>query len=482
MNNPKPIRLHSATGVPSRSTLTPVLPWAHIGMRHSSAIRSLMYHDGQGNLLTTSSPVAAAYFSEAISDFLDYRTTPSARLKDALAEDPDFALASCLRAYFLMMTENRAVLPRVLDTIKTLLSQSERLTERERLHINALSAWADLDILKSCQVWEQILTIAPRDILALKLHHTMAFYTGRSQVLRSVIAGVLQAWNAALPGYPAVQGMYAYALEECGLYEQAERSGRDAVAANPDDLWAIHAVGHVLDMQGRYDEGIIWLNPSAEDWSDRNPFKAHLWWHAALFHLGLDEIDAALTVHDNLLCSVNTKSYVDVSNQASLLKRIEIRGIDVGERWELLAEHAATRLNDHILTFRDAHFFLALAAAGRYDIAADHIASMTIFSERNESWTAVATRSTLIPLCKGLIAYETCDYGLACDILWPMRNDLAPVGGSHTQRDLFRQILEDAAIKAGRSAIASFLLSERISQRPNESRYQSQYRALTGTQ
>ena len=139
-----------------------------------------MYHDGQGNLLTTSSPIAATCFSEAISDFLDYRTTPSARLKDALAEDPDFALASCLRAYFLMMTENRAVLPKVRDTIKTLQSQAERLTERERLHVNALSAWADLDILKSCQVWEQILTIAPRDILALKLHHTMAFYTGRS--------------------------------------------------------------------------------------------------------------------------------------------------------------------------------------------------------------------------------------------------------------------------------------------------------------
>ena len=441
-----------------------------------------MYHDRQGNLLTTSSPVSANFFSEAISDFLDYRKTPSARLKDALAEDPDFALASCLRAYFLMMTENRAVLPKVKDIIKTLKSRADCLTEREGLHINALSAWAELDILTSCQVWEQILTIAPRDILALKLHHTMAFYTGRSQVLRSVIAGVLQAWDATLPGYPAVQGMYAYALEECGLYGEAERCGRDAVAANPNDLWAIHAVGHVLDMQGRYDEGTIWLSPSAEDWSDRNPFKAHLWWHGALFHLGLDEIDAALAVHDDLLRSVNTKSYVDVSNQASLLKRLEIRGVDVGSRWELLAGYAATRLNDHILTFRDAHFFLSLAAAGRYDTAADHIASMTVFAARNDNWTAVATDSTLIPLCKGLIAYETCDYGLACDILWPIRNDLAPVGGSHTQRDLFRQILEDAALKAGRSAIAGFLLSERIAQCPNESRYQAQYQALTEAQ
>ena len=218
-----------------------------------------MHTDAQGNVLTTESAEAAALFSQAITDFMDYRTTPSARLKEALEKDPDFALAACFRGCFLMMLENRKILPRVRETVDTLRKQANSLTRRERLHIDALGAWADLDILEACRTWEELLTIAPHDILAMKLHHTMAFYTGRSQVLRSVIEGALHAWDETVPGYSSVQGMYAYALEECGAYDEAEKWGRDAVASNPNDLWAIHAVGHVLDMQRRYKEGVDWL-------------------------------------------------------------------------------------------------------------------------------------------------------------------------------------------------------------------------------
>ena len=437
-----------------------------------------MYHDGQGNVLTTVSMDAASYFSSAINDFLNYRTTPSAQLKNALSEDPEFALALCLRGYFLMMVENRKVIPKVREILRSLIPQVSRLSERERLHVKALESWAELDLLKTCQVWEQLLSIAPRDILALKLHHTLAFYTGRSQVLLSVVRGVLAAWDRSVPAYSIVQGMHAYALEECGNYDEAERTGREATMANPEDLWAIHAVSHVLDMQGRYEEGVKWLSYSAEDWSDRNPFKAHLWWHAALFHLSLNDIDKAISIHDELLRSINTPSYVDVSNQSSLLKRVEIRGINVGERWHLLADHARTRTKDHILTFRDAHFCLAMAAAGQLEEARDYIKSMEEFSEASHNWTANATKSTLIPLCKGIVAYEAKEYAAACDILWPLRNDLAPVGGSHTQRDLFRQILEDAASKCDRTNISRHLLSERIQQRPNDVTYQSLYKAL----
>ena len=440
--------------------------------------RTLMYHDSQGNVLTTGSADAASHFSNAIEDFLHYRTTPSAKLKKALSADPEFVLAICLRGYFLMMVENRKVIPKVQEIIRSLIPQVSMLSERERLHVEALAAWAECDLLKTCQVWEQLLTIAPRDILALKLHHTMAFYTGRSQVLLSVIRGVLAAWDSSVPGYSVVQGMYAYALEECGNYDEAERTGREAAMANPEDLWAIHAVSHVLDMQGRYEEGVEWLNYSAEDWSDRNPFKAHLWWHAALFHLNLDDIDKAISIHDGLLRSINTPSYVDVSNQSSLLKRVEIHGINVGERWHLLADHARTRTKDHILTFRDVHFCLAMAAAGQLESARDYIKSMEEFSEANNNWTANVTKSTLIPLCKGIVAYEAKEYEIACNILWPLRNDLGPVGGSHTQRDLFRQILEDAARKCKRTNISRHLLSERILQRPNDDNYQKRYNAL----
>jgi tetratricopeptide (TPR) repeat protein len=174
------------------------------------------------------------------------------------------------------------------------------------------------------------------------------------------------------------------ALEECGAYQEAERWGREAVERNPGDLWAIHSVAHVLEMQGRSAEGVKWLNYTPDQWAKKNPFKAHVWWHAALFFLAQGEYERALSLYDNEICSVNSETYVDVSNRAALLKRLEMSGVDIGERWKELSEHSEKRIHDHMLPFRDAHFCLALAANGNFDAARRHIGSMAAFAARSE--------------------------------------------------------------------------------------------------
>ncbi len=421
-----------------------------------------MQLDSRGLELTTSSKSAAGHIDQAVTDFLDYRVTASGQVKAALEQDPAFVLAQCFRGYFLLMLENKAILPKVQQTLDEIRSNLDAATRRERLHVEALEAWAAGDIMKACFHWEEVLADFPLDLLALKLHHTMSFYAGRSHVMRSVVAGVLGEWSDEVPGYGCVQGMYAYALEECGAYEEAERWGRQAVERNPGDLWAIHSVAHVLEMQGRSAEGVKWLDYSRDQWAHKNPFKAHVWWHAALFCLAQGKYDRALSLYDNELCSVNSETYVDVSNQAALLKRLQMSGVDVGERWKALAEHAEKRIHDHMLPFRDAHFCLALAANGNFDAARRHIESMAAFAARNEGWRAQATKNVLIPLCEGIVAYELGNHDKACDLLWPMRHELATVGGSHAQRDLFSQIICDAAVRANRLSVARSLLSERV--------------------
>lgn len=425
-----------------------------------------MQHDERGLELTTSSADAVKHVDEAVSAFMNYLTTASANVKAALELDPDLVLANCFRGYFLMMLENRAVLPKVRDTIDRMKPHLGAVTPRERLHVKALEAWSSGDLMGACLAWEELLTLAPHDLLALKLHHTMTFYTGRSHVLRSVLSSTIAAWDETVPGYGFVQGMYAYALEECGELEEAERYGRAAFDRNPEDLWAIHSVAHVMEMQGRSKEGTQWLDYSQDQWAHKNPFKAHVWWHSALFSLAQGEYDRALELYDNELCSVNSPNYVDVSNQASLLKRLEIAGIDVGDRWHAVAEHAETRIDDHMLPFRDVHFCLALAADGKVEAARRQLDSMKTFSGESEGWTAEVTRSTLMTLCEGIIAYESSDYAKACDIMWPMRNELALIGGSLAQRDLFAQILTDSALHADDLPTARSLLAERAARRP----------------
>ena len=60
-----------------------------------------------------------------------------------------------------------------------------------------------------------------------------------------------------MPDYGKVLGMSAFALEECGAYEEAERRGRRAVEIDPTDIWATHAVAHVMEMTGRQRDGIV---------------------------------------------------------------------------------------------------------------------------------------------------------------------------------------------------------------------------------
>ncbi len=421
-----------------------------------------MQSDCRGLALTTAIEGAAKHIDQAVTAFLDYRTTAGAHVRSALEQDPAFVLALCYRGYFFLMLENKALLPRVKQTLDDIAPHLGAATKREQLHVKALAAWAAGDIMRACLHWEEVLTEAPLDLMALKLHHTMTFYTGRSQVMRSVVSGVLGEWSDKVPEYGCVQGMYAYSLEECGAYEEAERWGREAVERNPGDLWAIHSVAHVLEMQGRSAEGVKWLDYTPEQWAHKNPFKAHVWWHAALFLLAQGQNERALELYDKALCSVNSETYVDVSNQAALLKRIELSGVDVGERWQALAEHSETRIHDHMLPFRDAHFCLALAANGNFEAARRHIESMAEFSKVGDGWRAQATRDILIPLCEGMIAYEGGDYDKATDLFWPLRHDIVSIGGSHAQRDLFAQIMCDAAVHSSKRAVARSLLSERV--------------------
>lgn len=429
-----------------------------------------MQTDCRGLAFATASADAARHVDQAVTAFLDYRTTASTQVKSALEHDPGFVLALCLRGYFLLMLENKAVLPKVKQTLDDIAPRLPQATPREQLHVKALEAWAAGDVMGACFHWEQIVTDSPLDLMALKLHHTMTFYTGRSQVLRSVVSSVLGEWNETVPEYGCVQGMYAYALEECGAYDEAERWGRQAVEKNPGDLWAIHSVAHVLEMQGRSAEGVKWLDFTPEQWAHKNPFKAHIWWHAALFFLAQGDNDRCLDLYDHALRSVNSESYVDVSNQAALLKRIEMSGIDVGDRWQALAEHSEKRIHDHMLPFRDAHFCLALAANGNFAAARRHLESMAAFAAAGHGWRAEATRDVLIPLCEGIIAYEGGDHDKATDLLWPRRHDIAAIGGSHAQRDLFAQIMCDAAVHSSRRHVARSLLCERVLSRKSRRR------------
>src|SRR5690606_1673590 len=104
------------------------------------------------------------------------------------------------------------------------------------------------------------------------------------------------------------------------------------------DPWAQHALAHVMDTQGRLMEGRAFLAERAAGWADCNSFMlTHNWWHLALFELDLDRGDTALRLYDDQVWGVWKAYSQDQIGAVSLLARLELRGVDVGDRWADLA-------------------------------------------------------------------------------------------------------------------------------------------------
>lgn len=409
------------------------------------------------------------HFDEAITSYLGFGRDSGEHLERALAADPDFAMAHCTRGYFLMLFVDRSLDEQIADALAAAeRSARERgATRRERDHIAALSAWHGGDWQTALECWERILLDCPLDILALKLSAHLYFYLGDTLNVRDAVARVLYAWDEETPGHGFVLGMYAFGLEECGDYAGADAVGQQAIEINPADVWAIHAVIHVMEMQGRHREGTDLLKTSEKVWTRCNNFANHLWWHGALLLMDLERYHAVIDGYDNRIRAEETDDYLDIVNAASLLWRLEETGIDVGDRWHELADKAERRSRDHLLAFADAHFMMALVADGRFEAARAMLSSAKDSALQTDGMMGSIANDIGVPLSAALLAYASQDYQRVVELLEPIRYDLKYLGGSQAQRDVFHRTLVSAAMKAGQLNIARALMSERTADRPS---------------
>src|SRR6266508_1318572 len=141
---------------------------------------------------------------------------------------------------------------------------------------------------------------------------------------------------------------------------------REALVLQPQDLWALHGLAHVFEMQGRSREGIELLSDAARFLNDYNLFRGHLWWHLSLFKLSQGRFDEVLDLFDREVYPQSSTFYLDVQNGASLLARLEFQGVDVGlARWERLAQASVLSATQSTIWFTAMHHVMALMRSGR---------------------------------------------------------------------------------------------------------------------
>jgi hypothetical protein len=404
-------------------------------------------------------------YSAALAMLHTGQGAPMITIEKALRADPGFVSGHCLRAALLVMTcrdDARLELARTLDTAQ---AHIHRADERGRRHLEAASAWLDYDLKRALQLYGDIVADHPHDTLALRVAHFGDLQWSRTERLRDRVAGVLPHWHEGMEGYTHVLGMYAFGLAEAGDYELAERMGRRALELDRDNACAIHAVAHVLEMQGRVEEGIAWLHATAPNWTRSAGYAPHLWWHLALFHLDLSDTNAALRIHDRELhvgAGSATPTLVDAS---ALLWRLQLRGVDVAARWRPVADGWAQRQVDGLRPFNDTHAMLAYVAAERRSSAEELIDALRTSAARTPDLHEIIHGAAL-PVCTALRAFGDCDYEAATATLHDLRRLAKRCGGSQAQCDLVHLTLLESALRSGHTPMARSLVAERIESRP----------------
>ncbi len=426
-----------------------------------------MHQDERGHTLTTSNSTAGDEIDLAVHNFLHWKSDVVPHVAASLKADPDFAFAHVVSGLILHGARNVHFRSKIEESLANAQRLASGLTEREQHYVKALEASAAGRITEAVSMYETILAKNPVDLFAQRLAQMELFWIGEMNWSEQISRRASAHWDESVPSYGVHLSCRSFDLEETHNFSEAEALGRKSVEIDPTDVWGTHSVAHVLIMQGRHEEGIAWIDDLKGNWADSNQMQLHLWWHRCLFHLERGQIDEVLDIHDKwvrnrelpLLVSM-PDLYIDMQNGASMLLRLELRGVDVGSRWAELEELTLKRLDDHTSPFTSPHFAVILAATGRFEEAEQLVASMSNFANCDQGTFGPRYATAAIPATLAAIAHRRGEHGKVIELLMPARHQLWQMGGSHAQRDLFFLILADSIIKQGRTDLIGIVLDD----------------------
>lgn len=415
--------------------------------------------DIRGLDVTGATAAALVPYEAAVADLQCYRGDPVAQVDAAIEAAPGFAMAHALKAWLHLLGTEPSGLP--VARAAHAAAAAAAGTARERGHVAAIGHLIEGRWLQAGRVLEDVTIDAPRDALALLGGHQIDFFTGHSRMLRDRIARALPAWDEGVPGFHSILGMHAFGLEETGAYGRAEAEGRRGVELEPRDGWSQHAVAHVLEMQSRQEDGIAWMRANPAAWATDSFFQVHNWWHLALYHHDIGDYDAVLALFDGEMAGGRSGVVLDMVDASALLWRLHLRDVEVGDRWQIVADGWEAAAATGSYAFNDAHAVMAFVGAGRRDAATAVIAAQAEAMARDDD-NAGFTRDVGHAVARAILAFGDGDYARTAALLRPVRSVAHRFGGSHAQRDVLDLTLIEAAFRSGQANLAAALANERV--------------------
>jgi len=415
-----------------------------------------MAQDSLGNEVSGRNEATLRGIDDFVEGFLGYETKATNVLTAADA-DPDSVLANIYAGINWMFLEAATAEERAQVYLDRARAASAAANPREALMLNQLERWIAGAVPAVQRLGEQIVDASPHALASVKLHQYFSFNRGDAKAM----LGIAQKAQVANSDNPHLHGMLAFGYEQMHDLDKAERAARLALDIKNKEPWAQHALAHVMLSTGRVREGVEFLGHAQRTWTDLNSFMyTHNWWHKALFHISLGDSAAVFDAYDNHVWGIEPTYSQDQVGAVSLLARMEIAGLDVGDRWQKLAEYLRPRASDVIQPFLTLQYLYGLARADCAEADA-LLATVEEKARTSQAFDRLVWREVALPAARGVYAHARRDWATAVQNLSIANPRMTEIGGSHAQRDLFGQILLDTHLKLGNWRIAEQMLEMR---------------------
>jgi tetratricopeptide (TPR) repeat protein len=415
-----------------------------------------MTQDVLGNEVSRASETTLRGIDDFVTGFLGYEKK-AGNIIAAADGEPDAVLANIYAGFTWMFLEAEGATRMASRYLGRAQAAASGANDRERMLLAQLERWIADDVPGVQAIGDEIVARYPRDLASVKLHQYFSFNRGdAANMLR--IAKVAETENA---DNPYIHGMLAFGYEQMHDLEAAERAARLALRLKEKEPWAQHALAHVMLGTGRVAEGVAFLAEAQKTWVDLNSFMyTHNWWHKALFHISQGDNAAVFDAYDNHVWGIEPDYSQDQVGAVSLLARMEVAGMDVGNRWEDVARHMARRARDTIQPFLTLQYLYGLARAERAE-ADELMSAIEVRAASSSDWDRVVWQEVALPAARGVLAHARADHANAAKWLSVANPRMTEIGGSHAQRDLFGQLLLDAHLKLGNWTVARQMLEMR---------------------
>lgn len=395
----------------------------------------MTYTDLRGLPVSTTSSDALAAYERGVDLFLRWREGAPEALHAAVTADPNFTLGHCTRAYVAWRTGKPGVAREAHQRVMALADGAR--DARERLHAQAVDAMQRCDGAAAQASLEQVAEQFPTDRIGVRLLSFMCIAQGDYRHGLEIGRRSL----AALPDDVQFQTMTGFFLEQSGYNAEGFAMSSRALASDPTNLFAYHAVGHAYIARGDYRNAVETFERAAS--LERY---GHILWH-------LGEAQAILG-HERLTREYSTAPTVPPFERVELMWRLEtLRGARIDDAvWKELAAQAERMLEnaDYLTTWMHHWIGVALARAGAPDKAAKQVERL----RRLPDGRAAGYWSTLgADLLEGEMAVMRGDYASAARLMAPAIRKIHEMGGgSREQKDIFRDLYLEVQRRLGNAA------------------------------